>query len=262
MHSRTLVVLVVSFVVLLLAGVPVSPSPARSAPPGSPTATVTPTPESEAGYLPVVAANEFFGPSPTPTPTPTLTPTPLPPTPTPAPPTPTGQEARERAVIEEIQRERAANGRYGLLVHAALGVAARRHAEDMATNNFTDHRGSDGSSAPQRMSEAGYHGSAWGEIIGWGFGGDASRMVEWWMNSPVHRGIILSSDFDDVGAGYAYNPASSYRHYWTVNFGRRAAGIEPEGPLYRCTFELAGPEGGSRIELTSPRPCEAWGAGE
>jgi len=43
--------------------------------------------------------------------------------------------------------------------------------------------------------------------------------VAWWMNSPTHRAAILNATYRDIGVGYAYNPWSSYGHYWTQVFG-------------------------------------------
>jgi hypothetical protein len=41
------------------------------------------------------------------------------------------------------------------------------------------------------------------------------------MNSDGHRANILRSSFCDIGVGLAYSAASSYRYYWTQNFGRK-----------------------------------------
>ena len=138
-----------------------------------------------------------------------------------------------------------------------LTQAARRHSRDMADNNFTSHTGSDGSNGGQRMEEAGYDWTAWGEIIGWGFGADTSSMVNWWMNSPPHRSIILSSSFEDFGVGYARNSTSDWGHYWTVNFGKRATfGNTSSQDLYVCTFITQGQSGGSSLKIYSSEPCQ------
>jgi len=126
----------------------------------------------------------------------------------------------------------------------------------MADNGFTGHTGSDGSYGGQRMEEARYDWTTWGEIIGWGFGGDTSSMVNWWMDSPVHRSIILSSSFEDFGAGYARDPTSDWGHYWTVNFGKRAAdGTASSQQLHVCTLTTQGQSGGSSLIIYSLEPC-------
>jgi uncharacterized protein YkwD len=129
----------------------------------------------------------------------------------------------EQSIANQLNQQRYAHGLPSLKTVSELTQAARRHSRDMADNHFTGHTGSDGSDGGQRMEEAGYDWTIWGEIIGWGFAGDADSIVNWWMNSPVHRSIILSSSFEDFGVGYARDPTSDWGHYWTVNFGKRAA---------------------------------------
>jgi uncharacterized protein YkwD len=134
---------------------------------------------------------------------------------------------KEQSVMDQINQHRQAHGLTPLDLASELTQAARRHSHDMAENGFTSHTGSDGSDPGQRIEEAGYEWTAWGEIIGWGFGGDPESVVSWWINSPSHRSIILSTDYEDLGVGYARDPSSAWVHYWTVNFGKRAAG----GPI-------------------------------
>src|SRR5687767_3220424 len=54
-----------------------------------------------------------------------------------------------------MNQYRATAGAPKLTRNSALDSAALRHANDMATKNFFDHTGSDGSSPPQRAVEAG-----------------------------------------------------------------------------------------------------------
>ena len=140
---------------------------------------------------------------------------------------------------------------------AELTDSARKHSRDMADNHFTGHTGSDGSNPGQRIAEAGYDASAWGEIIAWGFGGDNSWVVEWWMNSPVHRSLILSGTFTDFGVGYTRDPASDWGHYWTVNFGVRPSSNETalDQGLQECRYISSGRFGGSSLTVYSADSC-------
>ena len=47
------------------------------------------------------------------------------------------------------------------------------------------------------------------------------------MNSPGHRANILSADYKAIGVGYYKLDTSSYRHYWTQDFGTLAPVPEP-----------------------------------
>ena len=186
-------------------------------------------------YLPFVAKQ------------PTLTATPIPP----------DDIANEQSIANLLNQQRNSNGLSSLTLTSELTQAARRHSRDMADHNLTGHTGSDGSNGGQRMQEAGYNWTTWGEIIGWGFGGNTASMVDWWMNSPTLRSLILSSSLTDFGVGYAKNPGSDWGHYWTVNYGRRAiqvAALSQE--LYVCAFTSQGPSGGSSLIVYSLEPCQ------
>jgi uncharacterized protein YkwD len=176
-----------------------------------------------------------------------------------ATPIPPDDVENEQSIANQLNQQRNSNGLPSLSLVSELTQAARRHSRNMADHNFTSHTGSDGSNGGQRMEEAGYDWSAWGEIIGWGFGGDTSKMVNWWMNSPPHKSTILSSSFEDFGVGYAINPTSDWGHYWTVNFGKRATYGSASGEeLYVCTFITQGQSGGSSLIIYSLETCSSW----
>lgn len=143
------------------------------------------------------------------------TPTPpAPPTASPATATPSGNY--ELQIEELINLERAAVGLPPLHTHAALRSASRRHATDMLLNAFCDHVGSDGSSAWERLRDAGYL-NPYGEIVACGQVSPAAAVATW-MNSPAHRAIILCTPCTEMGAGHA---GTGFLNYWTVTFGRR-----------------------------------------
>jgi len=192
-------------------------------------------------YLPLVANR----PAPTAAPTATPAATPIPP----------DDLAIEQSVINLINQNRSSNGLPPFELVSELTQAARRHSGDMADNNLTGHTGSDGSDVGQRMQEAGYDWVWCAETIGWGFSGSPERMVSWWMNSSIHRAILLSDSLEDFGVGYVRNPDSDYGHYWTVNYGIRASkGQNWPGQAFTCVHATAGESAGSVI-LHGPEPC-------
>ncbi len=104
--------------------------------------------------------------------------------------------------------------------NAPLTIASLAHSDDMVTNNFFDHAGSDGSSAGQRASAAGYVWSAWGENIAAGQP-SVRTVVAAWMASPGHCANIMNANFRDVGLACVSGGAGSgYRSYWTMTLGR------------------------------------------
>lgn len=181
---------------------------------------------------------------------PTLTPTPA------ATPIPSDDAANEQQIINLINQQRSGNGLSPYVVVYELTQSSRKHSHDMADNNFTSHTGSDGSTPGDRMRAFGYHWTRAGENTGWGFSGDPQTMVNWWMNSPPHRDAILSTNFQDMGVGYAINYSSDWGHYWTVNFGKRAASSRPSAEaLFTCTFLVEEPLGGASLFIYTPESC-------
>lgn len=106
-----------------------------------------------------------------------------------------------------------------LVLNVALRTAARGHSEDMAAQNYFSHTSLNGLTFSQRMTNAGYAGaSPWGENIAAGQSSSAS-VVSAWMSSAGHCANIMNPSFRSIGVGYAYSAGSTYRHYWTQDFG-------------------------------------------
>jgi len=219
-------------------------------------AAVEPTPTAEAlGYLPYLAY-DF---TPTPTVTPTATPTATPSGCVPPPEIPPSDLTNEAAILSGINQQRSSNGLPALALAGELTQSSRRHSLDMAENHFTAHTGSDGSVVDDRMLDACYEWNYRGEIIGWGFGGDAAAMMDWWMNSPVHRATILDLRPGDFGVGYIRLPGSDWTYYWTVNFGRRVSSLAPDMEMpYFCEYTIENELGGSSVRYYSEEPCPEY----
>jgi len=101
-----------------------------------------------------------------------------------------------------------------LAPNAALTVAARGHSQDMLTNAFQDHRGSDGTGPGDRVTAAGYVFSSCAENIyayaksPWhahaGFEADWGPGPAGMQDPPGHRLNIHSGNFHEVGVGLAW----------------------------------------------------------
>lgn len=116
-----------------------------------------------------------------------------------------------------INAERTSRGLAPLAFDALLAQVAEAHSQDMIDRNFFDHINPDGLDPGDRVANAGYSASTWGETIGAGYTTPAA-MLSGWMNSPGHRGILLSPNFTEIGLGYVTGGA--YGHYWTAVFAR------------------------------------------
>ena len=166
---------------------------------------------------------------------------------------------RDLAVEEEINEIRVQYSLAPFSKSQKITQAALRHSNDMADNNFFDHTGSDGTRAGNRLDEACYNWQAFGEIIAAGYGSPAG-VVEAWMDSPGHKDIILDPDLADIGAGYAYNASSKYKHYWTVNFGLLVGErMVTSGGFNECSYHLEDDIGEIWVNLYTSQSCDLLG---
>jgi uncharacterized protein YkwD len=106
-----------------------------------------------------------------------------------------------------------------LVANDNLRCAARKHSKDMGDNNFFSHTGSNGSAFSTRITQAGYSWTAAAENIGAGYTTPAAA-VNGWMASSGHCKNIMSATYVHLGVGYYYAPNSTYKHYWTQDFGK------------------------------------------
>ncbi len=139
-------------------------------------------------------------------------------TPEPEPDTALPADPLAREILQAINAERQAAGMPLLTWSDQLVRSAQHHSDDMATQWFTGHLGSNGSRPIDRFRQASYTGDYAGECTAWGFDEIASA-VAWWMTSPPHRVIVLSTVATEIGGAYRYNPDAPSVHYWTIDFG-------------------------------------------
>lgn len=121
-------------------------------------------------------------------------------------------------VIELTNQQRRAVGCGDLLWNPALGLAAQRHADDMAARNYFSHTSRNGATFVARVRNAGYRLRLAAENIAAGYT-TPDEVVAGWMASPGHRANILNCGLREVGIGYGYNPGSTYGVYWVQDFG-------------------------------------------
>jgi PKD repeat protein len=120
-----------------------------------------------------------------------------------------------------------------------LSAAAQDHTADMAAYQYTGHTGADGSFPAERLLWRRYQGAYAGEATAWGFE-EASQAVEFWVNSPDHRRIILNQWATDVGVAFTQDFQSPNIWYWTAEFGNAFGAAAT--PLLRVQSPASGDE--------------------
>jgi uncharacterized protein YkwD len=118
-----------------------------------------------------------------------------------------GQSAYQAraAVVCLINKKRVRNHVRPVHEHPLLDAAAQGHTDAMTSQNFFSHEG-DGTPA-SRAANVGYMAGAraWGigEDLFWGAArrSTPSATVNAWMHSAVHRSVLLTRQFRQVGIG-------------------------------------------------------------
>lgn len=120
----------------------------------------------------------------------------------------------ERALLKSTNQERAKVDLPPLKPNKQLFEAARGHSANMAKQGRMSHV-LDGRGPGERIAEVGYLSSTWGENCAAGQT-SAQEVVGDWMNSPGHRGNLLSREYLEIGLGLA--PDGNGGYYWTQVF--------------------------------------------
>jgi uncharacterized protein YkwD len=124
--------------------------------------------------------------------------------------------AYDEEILRRINQARADNGLPAYELQPQLTNAAWLLTNDMACNDFVDHTGSDGSDWFARIAAQGYVYENAAENIYFSYGGVPEIAMNWWMDSSLHRGNILSSEFTQIGIAYGLNPQTGGSYYTLV----------------------------------------------
>ncbi len=128
-------------------------------------------------------------------------------------------DAEEKALCTAINLYRAQNGRAALRVSISLTNASKWMSDSLATNNYFSHTDILGRSFGTRLGAFGYaYPTARAENLAAG-NSTAAGTFSQWRNSAGHNTNMLSSSYRVIGIGRAYSATSSYRWYWTTDFG-------------------------------------------
>lgn len=127
-----------------------------------------------------------------------------------------------------INNYRSQNGLGPLQVSVALQNSSQWMSNDMATKNYFSHTDSLGRNPFTRMAAFNYPYSPAGENLAAGYS-DGQNNLNGWINACdpdasgactyAHRQNMLNASYTVIGIGRAYNASSTYKWYWTTDFG-------------------------------------------
>jgi uncharacterized protein YkwD len=138
----------------------------------------------------------------------------------------------EKQLVKLINHERAKRHLAKLRVNDKLVDAARSHSADMGEKQYFEHDSPGGETWSERIVRHGYTREGYatwkaGENIAWGAGLYSSpvAIVDQWMKSSMHRAVILTKDFRDLGMGAVscdgYGSVDGMVWFFTLDLGRR-----------------------------------------
>jgi LysM repeat protein len=147
-------------------------------------------------------------------------------------------------VIQLVNQLRKANGLPAYQVNSALMAAAQAHSEYQAAVGSVTHTGSGGSRPRDRAIAMGYGGGGAVFVTENIMGGNsmtAQKAVQWWQGDAPHLNTMLSSNYQDVGAGVAVSGSAVYI---TLDVGYIAGAAPPpptDGTVVPGNFPTATP---------------------
>src|ERR1043166_5604000 len=137
-------------------------------------------------------------------------------------------DSEQSAFVTLINTYRAQNGAGPLQVSVALQQSSQWMSGDLAAKNYFSHTDSLGRDPFTRMSAFGYTHYPEGENIAAGYSDAQNTFTQWQTACDpdstgactyAHRQNMLNPGYKVFGIGRAYNASSTYRWYWTTDFG-------------------------------------------
>ena len=121
----------------------------------------------------------------------------------------------QQQVLSLVNENRRRGGCGDLSLDRRLIVAAYGHAADMARRGYFAHESPNGEGTGDRVHDAGYRWTRYGENIARGQD-SPYEVVDGWMHSAVHRENIMDCRLHQMGIGLAFGVGRT--PYWVQDF--------------------------------------------
>ncbi|MEA2519426.1 MAG: hypothetical protein QOF49_1506 [Chloroflexota bacterium] len=126
--------------------------------------------------------------------------------------------ALEKAMVTALNADRTAIGLVPVQIDTRLMAIARARSADMVAKDYFSHTQPDGRNVFSILTANGLTWYGAGEIIAWNnypLDSTVSAANRQWMNSPGHKAIVISKDYNYVGVGLALDAVSG-KKLWTA----------------------------------------------
>jgi len=161
--------------------------------------------------------------------------------------------AQEAKILSLLNADRTALGLVPVRADSRLMAIARARSADMIANSYFSHTLPDGRNVFDILTASNLTWYSAGEILAWNnypMDVSASTANRQWMNSPGHKAVVVSTNFNYVGVGLAVD-ASTGKKMWTAVFMK--------GPDRTGAYaNLAAPTTSTGTTATTRRVNLAW----
>jgi uncharacterized protein YkwD len=126
--------------------------------------------------------------------------------------------AQESRMVDLLNADRTALGLVPVRTDSRLMAIARARSADMIAKHYFSHTQPDGKTVFTILDESRITWYGAGEIIAWNnypMDVTASTANRQWMNSPGHKAIVISTNYNYVGVGLAVD-LSTGKKMWTA----------------------------------------------
>lgn len=156
-----------------------------------------------------------------------------------------------------VNSARSAQGLVAFQLDPDVMTIARQRAETMAATGVLSHTNPDGTDVFDAIVAKGIPWFGAGEVIVWNSwpaeSDSTAQAVQAWLDSPPHRAILLSGDFNYAGFGAAVSPVTGYRYY---------AGVILKRTDRTGAWAKAGTASSSVVDTTRARVTVRWTGGD
>ena len=123
----------------------------------------------------------------------------------------------EGDLAKQVNDQRSAFGLVALQLDPGAMAIAERRAQTIATMDVLSHTGPDGRTVFDAINASGMTWFSAGEVLVWNTyptePESTVQAVSAWLESPTHRSIILSNDYNYAGFGAAVSSTTGHRYY-------------------------------------------------
>lgn len=161
-------------------------------------------------------------------------------------------DTEEQAFATLINDYRQQHGLAPLKISDKLDAAATWMSTDMGQKNYFSHTDSLGRSFATRLNAFGYtYNTTKGENIAAGNATASSTFLQW-KNSSGHNANMLNASYRVMGIARVYTAGSTYKWYWTNDFGGYDDSGAPTGDRTPPVVTITAPASGAKVSGTAP----------